>query len=493
MDMRGMKKISREERRRKARETAERNKKIELAMKEVVENGMALRAAAKAYDVRRSTLQDHLKRPARQEPHHPKNTTFSAEQEAVLLEHIRNMAAIGYGYTPFQIIDLAQNMSRLLDHGGNKLKQRLPNEKWWQEFKKRHPDYGCVRPKKRTTARVAVTPEIITSYFAKLVDAMQIVGCTDTPVDIWNLDETGVSLDHNPPKIYTCLKDKVFSITAGKSPTTTLVSAVNAIGECLPPFFIFKGVRVTEEMKAGILDGTEFRGSETGWINSVIFIDFIVNHFAKHVKRRPCLILYDGHSTHYPSEVIVRCREMGIYLFVLPPNTTHVLQPLDVGVFGPFKKALYANIQEWMLAHPYRLLQRHELPGMICQTLKQSMTDDTIVKAFRKCGIFPLSADAVKLSVIAGPVAAIKPKKQDTVQMKVVLDGVTECFTSEKKSFSRKRRATIIPSDGTMITSDEFLEAKLQQEEAQRKKKESKGNYFTCKIMYLKNMVKYIL
>lgn len=113
MDMRGMKKISREERRRKARETAERNKKIELAMKEVVENGMALRAAAKAYDVRRSTLQDHLKRPARQEPHHPKNTTFSAEQEAVLLEHIRNMAAIDYGYTPFQIIDLAQNMSRL--------------------------------------------------------------------------------------------------------------------------------------------------------------------------------------------------------------------------------------------------------------------------------------------------------------------------------------------------------------------------------------------
>ena len=125
---------------------------------------------------------------------------------------------------------------------------------------------------------------------------MQIVGCTDTPVDIWNLDETGVSLDHNPPKIYTCLKDKVFSITAGKSPTTTLVSAVNAIGECLPPFFIFKGVRVTEEMKTGILDGTEFRGSETGWINSVIFIDFIVNHFAKHVKRRPCLLLYDGHS-----------------------------------------------------------------------------------------------------------------------------------------------------------------------------------------------------
>ena len=124
---------------------------------------------------------------------------------------------------------------------------------------------------------------------------------------------------------------------------------------------------------------------------------------------------------------------------------------------------------------------------MICQTLKQSMTNDTIVNAFRKCGIFPLSVDVAKLTVIAWPVDAIKPKKSDTVQMKVVLDGVTECFTSEKKSFSRKRRATIIPSDGTMITSDEFLQAKLQQEEAQRKKKESKGNYFTSKIMYLKN------
>ena len=78
-----------------------------------------------------------------------------------------------------------------------------------------------------------------------------------------------------------------------------------------------------------------------------------------------------------------------------------MLQPLDIGLFGAFKKALYANIQERMLAHPYRLLQRHKLPGMICLTLKQSMTDDTIVKDFRKCGIFPLSADEVKLSVMA--------------------------------------------------------------------------------------------
>ena len=54
MGMHGIKKLTRDERRQKVRETEERNKKIELAMKEVVVNAMAKRTAAKMYGIRRS-------------------------------------------------------------------------------------------------------------------------------------------------------------------------------------------------------------------------------------------------------------------------------------------------------------------------------------------------------------------------------------------------------------------------------------------------------
>ena len=56
---------TRENRRRTARETEERKKKIELAMKEVVETGMfkgALKAAARKYGIDPMTLSRHIKR-----------------------------------------------------------------------------------------------------------------------------------------------------------------------------------------------------------------------------------------------------------------------------------------------------------------------------------------------------------------------------------------------------------------------------------------------
>ncbi|KAI6877959.1 hypothetical protein KC360_g8943 [Hortaea werneckii] len=48
----------------------------------------------------------------------------------------------------------------------------------------------------------------------------------------------------------------------------------------------------------------------------------------------------DGHSSHVTANVIAFCMENAIDLLILPPHTSHILQPLDVGVFAPLKRAL---------------------------------------------------------------------------------------------------------------------------------------------------------
>jgi hypothetical protein len=48
----------------------------------------------------------------------------------------------------------------------------------------------------------------------------------------------------------------------------------------------------------------------------------------------------DGHSNHITANVIAFCMQHAIDVLILPPHKSHLLQPLDVGVFTPVKRAL---------------------------------------------------------------------------------------------------------------------------------------------------------
>jgi hypothetical protein len=45
----------------------------------------------------------------------------------------------------------------------------------------------------------------------------------------------------------------------------------------------------------------------------------------------------DGHGSHLTDEFINFCWDCNIIPFLLPPHSTHLLQPLDIGVFQSFK------------------------------------------------------------------------------------------------------------------------------------------------------------
>ena len=73
---------------------------------------------------------------------------------------------------------------------------------------------------------------------------------------------------------------------------------------------------------------------------------------------RPVLLILDGHASHVTINVIKLAHENNIHLLCLPAHTSHILQPLDVGVFYSFKinnsKACKKYIiNEWLKsAHP---------------------------------------------------------------------------------------------------------------------------------------------
>lgn len=55
------------------------------------------------------------------------------------------------------------------------------------------------------------------------------------------------------------------------------------------------------------------------------------------------LLIMNGHGSHITVGFISFCMDNAIDLLILPPHWSHVLQPLDVGVFSPLKRALAAG------------------------------------------------------------------------------------------------------------------------------------------------------
>jgi len=49
------------------------------------------------------------------------------------------------------------------------------------------------------------------------------------------------------------------------------------------------------------------------------------------------LLIIDGHDSHVTWEFLDYCLQNDIIPLCLPAHSTHILQPLDVGLFGPLQ------------------------------------------------------------------------------------------------------------------------------------------------------------
>jgi len=75
-----------------------------------------------------------------------------------------------------------------------------------------------------------------------------------------------------------------------------------------------------------------------------------------------------------------------IHLFCLPPHTTHRLQPLDVGVFGPLQNAWQKECQE-VLAKTGKEVVLKNIVRVYMDVRQKAFKKETIFAAWRKAGI----------------------------------------------------------------------------------------------------------
>jgi DDE superfamily endonuclease len=137
--------------------------------------------------------------------------------------------------------------------------------------------------------------------------------------------------------------------------------------------------------------------SENGWTDDFLCKEWLRKSFipqatARNTSGKPILLIYDGHGSHDTLDVITLSCEHNVILYCLPPHTTHKLQPLDVGVFGPFQRA-WADRCDDIVEDTGKEMPREHFVKHYMEVRQKTFRKSTIISAFRKSGCWPVNPE----------------------------------------------------------------------------------------------------
>ena len=125
----------------------------------------------------------------------------------------------------------------------------------------------------------------------------------------------------------------------------------------IPPWIILKAgsQHATWYQEPALFNkGYAIARSQNGWTTDEIGLRWLKEMFEPHSKTHSTgakrLLILDGHGSHLTADFDAFCKEHAIICLCMPPHTSHLLQPLDVGVFGPLKRAYGKLVEEMMVA-----------------------------------------------------------------------------------------------------------------------------------------------
>ena len=144
----------------------------------------------------------------------------------------------------------------------------------------------------------------------------------------------------------------------------------SADGTRASPMLIFK---YADSVPASILKNCPadwgIGNSEIGWMTTEKFYEYKANVFYPWLQKSeiefPVIIYLDDHSSRVTIPLVKFCREKQIEQIVLFPNATHIMQPLDIAFFRPFKEIWRATIIKYKAEKNISRLKKKHVPAVL--------------------------------------------------------------------------------------------------------------------------------
>ncbi|XP_077968684.1 uncharacterized protein LOC144422763 [Styela clava] len=405
---------------------------------------------------------------------------LSDDEEMLLVQIIVLVSESGF---PIDRNDLQMLVKSYLDYKGeiSRFVDNKPGKDWMRSFEKRHPEISRKKPELLTKARAeGLSHSVISTFFEMYRSILENNGLLQQPHRIFNLDETGLNTDPRSAKVYAKKASKntyLKSASCGKTSYTVLFCC-SAAGKFLPPFVVFKGINLYDTWTTGGPKNAIYGVTPSGWMQSNVFESWLTS-FSKHIEalEKPCLLIMDGHGSHITYNCAEICKSNGIILLCIPPNTSHALQPLDVGVFGPMRSNWREILKTWFRETRLQNVSKPVFPSLLTK-LVEKINPQWAIGGFRGSGLFPVNEEIVKKRAVDRPNpdsnSSLGPVSLEHFQ-KAIVDVITPMSSPEtcsaKKNSSRSRKR-VQAKTREILTSVESMD-RLKNEMIGRKKKKT--------------------
>lgn len=394
--------------RNRARTTQFRSYSTEVlkeAVGTVIMGELSIRKAAVTFNVPKNTLTRYVKKGKSASdldcvnfrPSNEHLLVFTPEEETLLKDYLKTSANMHHGLTMKEACRLAYEFAVA---NSKQLKQNWEMKKeagieWLRSFMARH-NLSLRTPEQTSLSRAtSFNRTNVVAFYSILKEALDKYKIA--PQDIYNLDESGLSTVHKPPKIIAATGQKQVgqATSAERGTTVTVCCIVGATGKAVPPFIIFPRVRFYTHMLKGAPLGSAGAATKSGWMVSDLFIE-VLKHFVEHERptvEKPKLILLDNHESHLSIAGLNYAKENGIILLTFPPHCSHKLQPLDLTVFGPLKTYFNTCCNNWFTSNPGKPISIYDVCELFGKAYPMAFTPRNIIRGFESAGIVPFNSE----------------------------------------------------------------------------------------------------
>jgi len=392
---------------------AERIRALEAAKggKNAIDRRFQFRNIATKYRVSVGTVSNYNKdliEPAKQKAKAGRPPLLPNEVEEQIATALVNFQkSMTWG---IHVRDIQTLVNQFLAQGGAGDERRhvRVDRHWRKRFMKRQKAIVSARRASNFSSKhKKAEPAVISVFLLNFLGALRMNNCVTNgkKILLHNMDESNVTIP--VPRMGPVVAEpgarnvrSNFSVEEPSQHITVLGLATygHGIAQYGPPLFIkgaMHGYIYDSELEAINAsyagEGGGITCTSAGFVNGHVMEQWVEKVFAPYCRKIDGeqgeqfehMLLLDNHRSRLSLRFIEKCKELGIHVLLLPPNTTQWMQPLDVGGFGFLKQNMQMQVTEKLADDNVLVLKTEDMLTMYLKAL--ALLDSTrVMSAFEE-------------------------------------------------------------------------------------------------------------